>query len=108
MVVDMKVPFAAGLKAHDRSVFAVVSTMGPDNSDVVEAVVVRIIPQHFTHLLAAAFFALFSRTDIYDFGRRMFFFAHFKTRRVVKSTDNFGHALKNSVPQNSGPGQRRA
>ena len=76
MIINVEVPFTLWLKAHYRAMFAVVSTMGSDNSDIAQSVVFDVIAQHFAHLLAAAFFTFFTRTDVYDFGRCMFFFAH--------------------------------
>ena len=76
MLIDVEVPVAAGLKADHRTVFAVISTMRPDNPEVMQAMVFSVVAQHFAYLFTAPFLALFACADVKDFGRCMSFFAH--------------------------------
>lgn len=76
MLVDMEVPVAARLKADNRPVFAVIGTMGPDDPDVMQAMVFGVVTQRLADLFTAAFFALLACAYVKDLGRCMSFFAH--------------------------------
>ena len=72
----MKMPFASGLNAHDGSVFTVVCTVGFDDADIVEAMILYEVAQRFADFFAAAFFTFLSCANVKDFGWCMFFLAH--------------------------------
>ena len=76
MFIDVEVPVAARLKADHRSVFAVISAVGPDDPDIIKAMVFGVIAQHLADLFTAAFLALLACAYVKDLGRCMSFFAH--------------------------------
>jgi len=76
MFIDMEMPFAAGLKTDNRSVFTVIGTVGLYNANVVQSVILRILAQCLADLFATVFFAFITRADIKDPGWRIFRFAH--------------------------------
>lgn len=43
MLIHMKMPFIGRLKAHNWSMFAIVGTMGPDDVDVTEIIILDVI-----------------------------------------------------------------
>ena len=76
MLIHMKMPFIGRLKAHNWSMFAIVGTMGPDDVDVTEIIILDVIEQCLADFLASAFLALLTRADVKDFRWNVFVFAH--------------------------------
>ena len=72
----MEMPFVGRLQADHWSMLAIVGTMGADDVDALQVMVLDIISQGFTDFLASALLTLFAGADIKDFRWNVLVFAH--------------------------------